>query len=79
MRSAERVVNVKFVAKIGQSLGEGGVVSLFFRLEPQVFQKSHVAIAHIGDDFAWDVADRVMTETNRMVNQVVQMIADGSQ
>ena len=73
MGGAEGVVHVK-IAQFGQRFGKFRIVRFFFRLEAQILQQGDIAVSHVGDDFLGNVADGVVAERDRMIDQRVQII-----
>ena len=78
MGRAEGVVDINFT-EFGQRLREFGVVRFFLRLKAQILQQRHVTVLHVLNNFLRNIANRVVTEDDRLSNQSVQMIADRSQ
>ena len=78
MGRAEGVVHINFT-EFGQRLGEFGVVRFFLRLKAQILEQRDVAVLHVLNDFLRNIANRVVTEDDRLTNQGVQMIANRSQ
>lgn len=62
MSGAECVVDVD-LGKVGQFLGEAGIVLFFFRVETQVFEQRHLrAGLRLGDGLLRKLADAVGRE-----------------
>ena len=78
MRRAEGIVHVE-VAEFRQGLGKGRIVCFFTRMEPDVLEQGDVALIHVTDDFFRDLPDGVVTESDRMIDQRVQIIGDWPQ
>ena len=70
MGGAECIVHIK-IREFSQRLGEVWIVCFLFRLKPEIFEQSDIAIAHVGDDLFWNLADGVVTENHGLVNEVV--------
>ena len=75
VRRAERIVHIE-ISKFRERFREFRIVRLLLRLEPNVLQQSDVAILHMVDDLLGHVANRVVAENDRVMNERVQIIAD---
>ena len=73
MGRAEGIVHVK-IAELRQRFGELRIVRFFLRLETHILEQRHVAFVHVRDDRFRNLADRVVTENDRMIDERVQMI-----
>ena len=78
MRRAERVVHIE-VAEFREGLGKSGIVRFFSGMETDVLEQRHVPLIHVTDDLFRDLADSVVTESNRAADERVQIIADWAQ
>src|SRR3954471_2689016 len=74
MGRAESIVYIQSVAELSERPREVGVVGLFLSLKSKILQQHDFAVAHVGDDLARDIANRVMTEGDRTIDQRMQMI-----
>ena len=70
MSGAECIVHIK-IRKLSQSFGEARIVCFLFRLKPEIFEQSDIAIAHMSNNLFWNLADGIVTENHRLINQVV--------
>src|SRR5438093_11955019 len=75
MSGAKSIVDVK-IGETGERFGKIRIVRFFSGLESQVLEERHVAVLHVLYDFSRHVANRVVTENDRLMNQRVQIIAD---
>ena len=78
MRRAEGVVHIK-IAEPCQRLGKFWIVRFFPRMKTQVLQQRHVALLHVRHNFSRHLADGVVTENYRLINQRMQIISHRSQ
>ena len=78
MRGAEGIVHIK-IAEFCQRFGKFGIVRFFLRMETKILEQRHVALLHVRDNFFRHLADGVVTENDRMIDQGVQIISHRSQ
>ena len=78
VRGRERVVDPD-VAELCQFRDEGRIVLLFFLVEAGVFQAEDVAVLHRGDGLGRGLADAVVGEGDRLLDDLRQRRRDGLQ
>src|SRR5207253_4744348 len=78
MRGPEGIIDID-VAEFRESTGELWVVRFLPGMKTQIFQERDVAVLHRGDDLFRHLANYVVTEDDRLIDQGVQMIADWSE
>src|SRR5437763_1011709 len=75
MRCPKGVVHIQ-IAKFRERLREFWIVRFLFWLEADVLEQSDIANLHMIDDFFWRVANRLLAENDRLMDERVQIIAD---
>src|SRR5437588_7806028 len=78
MRGPEGIIDID-VAEFRESTGELWVVRFLPGMKTQIFQERDVAVLHRGNDLFRHLANYVVTEDDRLIDQGVQMIADWSE
>src|SRR5919106_2145056 len=75
VRSTEGIVYIQ-IAQLGKSLGEFWIVRLLTGSEPNILQQRDISVLHVLNDFLRHVTNGVMTETDGLMDQRMQIFAD---